>query len=172
MEGYAAHGPNQARRGYRHALGPQLGLPSASIRFCQTRQQPADMQKIERTTRRFNTLKVPRKLQASLPFASKTKQFSKQTKPTYMQSRAVVMDDEEKKAMALLQQVQALRKEKVAKRAEKKEEKRKEHRKEVAASQEKRSEKIRDERKEKLRQDGMKRKRDEAGAEGRFKKRK
>lgn len=130
------------------------------------------MQKIERTTRRFNTLKVPRKLQAALPFASKTKQFSKQTIPTYMQSRAVVMDDEEKKAMALLQQVQALRKEKVAKRADKKEEKRKEHRKEVAASQEKRSEKIRDERKEKLRQDGMKRKRDEAGAEGRFKKRK
>ena len=42
------------------------------------------------------------------------------------------MEPEEKKAVALLQQIQALRKEKTARRAGKKEEKRKEHRKEVA----------------------------------------
>lgn len=132
----------------------------------------ANVQKIERTTRRFNTLKVPRKLEASLPFASKTKKFSKQTKPTYMQSRAVVMDSDEKKAVALLQQVQALRKDKVARRNEKKEEKRKEHRKEVAKSEERKNEKIREERKEKLKKDGQKRKFEESDNGGRGKKRK
>ena len=128
--------------------------------------------KVERTTRRFNTLKVPRKLEASLPFASKTKKVAKQTKPTYMQSRAVVMDSEEKKAVALLQQIQSLRKDKAARRAEKKEEKRAEHRKEVSKLEGKRDDKIRAERKEKLRQDGIKRKRDEASDGGKGKRRK
>ena len=81
------------------------------------------------------------------------------------------MDGEEKKAIALLQQVQALRKDKVARRNEKKEEKRKEHRKEVAQSVEKRQEKIKGERREKLRQDGIKRKFAESQAEGGGKKR-
>lgn len=89
-----------------------------------------------------------------------------------MQSRAVVLDPEEKKAVALLQQVQALRKDKMARRADKKEEKRKEHRKEVANSDEKRNDKIREERKEKLRKEGIKRKHEEASEGGRGKRRK
>ncbi|ORX35996.1 hypothetical protein BD324DRAFT_642702 [Kockovaella imperatae] len=120
---------------------------------------------VERSTRRFNPLKVPRKLEASLPYASKTKALSKQTKPTYMQSRAVVLDSEEKKAVALLQQIQALRKDKVARRSDKKEEKRKEHRKEMAKIEVQRGDKFRAERKEKMRKEGMKRKAQEAAAE-------
>jgi ribosome biogenesis protein BMS1 len=34
-------------------------------------------QKIERTEKRFNTMPVPKKLQAALPFASKPKVFTK-----------------------------------------------------------------------------------------------
>lgn len=128
--------------------------------------------KIERSTRRFNTLKIPRKLQAELPYASKPKVLSAQRKQTYTQARAVVMGDEEKKAVALLQQIQSLRKDKVARRQEKKEEHRQSHREKVATSEEKISDKIRKERKEKLRQDAIKRKHiEESGPGGRKRKR-
>jgi ribosome biogenesis protein BMS1 len=82
------------------------------------------VQTIERTTRRFNTLKVPRKLEASLPYASKTRALAPQKQQTYMQKRAVIMEPEEKQAVALLQQIQSLRKDKVARRRDKQEERR------------------------------------------------
>lgn len=115
---------------------------------------------------------MPRRLEASLPFASKTKSLSKQKKPTYLQSRAVVLDDEEKKAVALLQQVQSLRKDKVARRSEKKEEKRKEHRKEMAKIEESRGAKYKAEKKEVMKKEGIKRKRAEMSAEAGGKRRK
>ncbi|KAK8865986.1 hypothetical protein IAR55_001136 [Kwoniella newhampshirensis] len=121
---------------------------------------------IERTTRRFNTLKVPRKLEASLPYASKTKALSKQKKPTYLQSRAVVMDDDEKKAVSLLQQIQTLKKDKVARRKEKQEERKKEYRKKVGEKDQKREDKIKEEKRDRHRKEGQKRKADEAN-EGR-----
>ena len=127
---------------------------------------------IERSTRRFNPLKVPRKLEASLPYASKTKSVSQQSKPTYLQSRAVVMGSDEKKAVALLQQIQALKKDKVARRSGKKEEKRKEHRKEMAKFDDKRGDKVKAERKEMMRKEGIKRKHQEAAAERGGKRRK
>lgn len=111
---------------------------------------------VERSTRRFNALKIPRKLQADLPYASKPKVMNAQKKPTYLQSRAVVMGDEEKKAVALLQQIQSLKKDKVARRKEKQEERRKGHREKVEASEERKAEKIREERREKARQDAIK----------------
>ena len=86
---------------------------------------------IERTTRRFNPLKVPRALQASLPYASKTKAMLPQKRETYMQKRAVVMSSEEKKATALLQQIQSLRTEKTERRKGKQEERKEKHRKEL-----------------------------------------
>ncbi|OCF73884.1 ribosome biogenesis protein BMS1 [Kwoniella mangroviensis CBS 8886] len=123
---------------------------------------------IERTTRRFNTLKVPRKLEASLPYASKTKAVAPQKKPTYLQSRAVVMTDEEKKAVTLLQQIQTLKKDKVARRKEKQEERRKEHRKKVGVVDEKLQAKLKEEKKERFKMEGLKRKREEAAAEGKY----
>ncbi|OCF41810.1 ribosome biogenesis protein BMS1 [Kwoniella heveanensis CBS 569] len=121
---------------------------------------------IARTTRRFNPLKVPKKLEASLPFASKTKALAPQKKPTYLQSRAVVMSEEEKKAVTLLQQIQTLKKDKVARRKEKQEERRKEHRKKVGVVDEKKAEKIKEEKRERMRKEGIKRKRAEE-SEGR-----
>lgn len=127
---------------------------------------------IERSTRRFNPLKIPRKLQADLPYASKPKTMLAQSKPTYMQNRAVVMGDEEKKALALLQQIQSLKKDKTARRKDKQEERRAEHRKKVEASDERRSEKIREERRDKIRKDAQKRKHLEQQAEAGGKRRK
>nr|XP_018267214.1 ribosome biogenesis protein BMS1 [Kwoniella dejecticola CBS 10117]OBR89372.1 ribosome biogenesis protein BMS1 [Kwoniella dejecticola CBS 10117] len=123
---------------------------------------------IERTTRRFNTLKVPRKLEASLPYASKTKALKPQSKPTYLQSRAVVMSEEEKKAVTLLQQIQTLKKDKVARRKDKQEERRKEHRKKVGVIDEKKNDKLKEEKRERFKKEGLKRKRDEAAAEGKY----
>ena len=121
-------------------------------------------QPVKRSTRRFNPLKVPRKLEASLPFASKTPQLAKQKSKTYLQKRAVVMQPEEKKAVALLQQIQALRKDKVARRKAKQSERKEGYRKGVADRAEKREEKISKEKRERARQEGIKRKHQEDSA--------
>lgn len=85
--------------------------------------------------RKFNKLKIPRKLQEALPYASKPKLMKKQANPSYLQQRAVVMEKPEREAIALLQQMQAVQKAKVAKREEKQKE-RKEVRKEKLAEKE------------------------------------
>ncbi|GAA6036869.1 hypothetical protein JCM8097_006323 [Rhodosporidiobolus ruineniae] len=91
---------------------------------------------IVRETRRFNTLKVPRKLQAALPFASKPKMQAPQREQTYMQKRAVVLEPEEKKALGLLQQIQAISRDKEAKRKEAKGAKKAERQKRLAKADE------------------------------------
>ncbi|CAG8682073.1 16974_t:CDS:10, partial [Dentiscutata erythropus] len=53
--------------------------------------------KIERTSRRFNPLHISKSLQAGLPFASKPKLLKKQSRQTYIQRRAVVLEPQEKK---------------------------------------------------------------------------
>ena len=75
---------------------------------------------VVRTTRRFNPLKISKSLQASLPYASKPKTMRPQHRTTYLQRRAVVLEPEERKRSALLQQMRALRKAQLAKRKEKK----------------------------------------------------
>ncbi|KAK4686213.1 ribosome biogenesis protein BMS1, partial [Tremellales sp. Uapishka_1] len=124
---------------------------------------------IVRSTRRFNTLKVPRKLQAALPYASKTKALAPQKNQTYLQKRAVVMAPEERKAVALLQQIQALRKDKVARRKEKQGERKAEHRKEVGKIDERKMEKRMEERKERIRVGAIKQKREAESQGGRGK---
>ncbi|KAF7721972.1 Glycoside hydrolase 2 (Mannanase, beta-galactosidase) [Apophysomyces ossiformis] len=71
---------------------------------------------IERKTRRFNALKVPKSLQAELPFASKPKIAKAQKKQSYEAKRAVVLEPEEKKIYTLMQQLNTLRNEKTRKR--------------------------------------------------------
>jgi ribosome biogenesis protein BMS1 len=71
---------------------------------------------IVRTNRHFNRLKVPRKLQGELPYTSKSKIMKPQRKVPYVQRRAVVLETEEKKAISLLQQAKALRKDQVTRR--------------------------------------------------------
>lgn len=73
-------------------------------------------QPIERKERRFNALKVPKSLQADLPFANKPKQATKGKKQSYLNKRAVVLEPEEKKIVTLMQQLNTLRNEKDRKR--------------------------------------------------------
>ena len=115
--------------------------------------------RVERPARRFNPLKVPKKLQAALPYASKPKLMKAQHRATYMQKRAVVMEPEERKAIALLQQVRALRKDQAARRREKQEERRAIHRKKVEKEEAKKGEKDKEKRKEYMRVAGLKSKR-------------
>ncbi|KZT64267.1 DUF663-domain-containing protein [Daedalea quercina L-15889] len=111
---------------------------------------------IQRPVRRFNTLKVPKKLQATLPYASKPKLVKQQHRQTYLQKRAVVLEPEEKKAIALLQQIRALRKDQVARRKEKQEQRRAAHRQKVEKEEAKKSEKEKEKRKEYMKAAGMK----------------
>lgn len=116
--------------------------------------------KIERPARNFNPLVIPRKLQAGLPYGSKPKLMLPQVKKTYLQKRAVVMEPEEKKAIALLQQMRALRKDKVVRRKEKKAEKRVEKAKKMEKEEKKRGEKEKEKKKEVMRIIGQKSKRE------------
>lgn len=97
-----------------------------------------------------------------MPFASKPRLTKPAKSKTYLQKRAVVLEPEEKRALALLQQMRALDKEKTAKRRGKQEERRSEHRKAVAKSDEKKGEKQKEQRKEYMRVAGQKQKREEA----------
>ena len=59
-------------------------------------------QPIQRVQRKFNPLRIPKKLQKDLPFKSKPKDEKKQKKKTYVQKRAVVMETDEKKVSMCL----------------------------------------------------------------------
>ncbi|EXJ95652.1 hypothetical protein A1O1_00774 [Capronia coronata CBS 617.96] len=122
--------------------------------------------KIERPTRHFNPLKVPRALAAELPFKSQITQQKARKAPTYLQKRAVVLGGEEKKARDLMQKLQTLRNEKAEKRAKKQEERRAVYRKKVAENLEKKQEREKRERDEYWRREGRKRKTAEDGGGG------
>ncbi|KAK5112220.1 hypothetical protein LTR62_004381 [Meristemomyces frigidus] len=113
---------------------------------------------IERQERRFNPLRVPRKLQANLPFKSQITQMKPQKRDTYVQKRAVVLGGEEKVARRLMQQVMTLRNEKVEKRRAKQEERKEPHRAKVKENEEKRREREKRERDDFWRKEGRKRK--------------
>merc|ERR1711964_267731 len=121
-------------------------------------QKNSTYKPVERATRHFNPLRVPRALAAELPFKSQIIQTKKQGKETYMQKRAVVVGGEEKKARDLMQKIMTLRNEK--------EEKRKVYRKKVEENQEKRNEREKAETKDYWRKEGKKRRADTDGAAG------
>jgi len=114
--------------------------------------------KIERPTRHFNPLRVPRALAADLPFKSQIVRQKARSAPTYLQKRAVLLGGEEKKARDLMQKLQTIRNEKVEKRAKKQEERRAVYRKKVAENLEKKSEREKRERDDYWRKEGRKRK--------------
>lgn len=121
---------------------------------------------IERPERRFNPLKLPKKLQAALPYASKPKLMKAQHRQTYLQKRAVVMEPEEKKAVALLQQIRALRKDQMARRKGKQDERKETKRKKTEKDEERKTDKKKEERKEYMRAAGLKSKREAEVEEG------
>ncbi|RKU46230.1 Glycoside hydrolase 2 (Mannanase, beta-galactosidase) [Coniochaeta pulveracea] len=122
--------------------------------------------KIERPTRHFNTLKVPRALAAELPFKSQIVTTKPQKKETYMQKRAVIVRGDEKKARDLLQKLTTIRKDVAEKRRAKKEEKRVEFRKKVAELEEKKESREKKESKAFWQKEGKKRKGWEENAQG------
>ena len=113
---------------------------------------------IERATRHFNPLRVPRQLAADLPFKSQIAHMKPQKKATYMQKRAVVLGGEEKKARDLLQKLMTIRNEKVEKRRIAQEARKVGYRKKVAESLEKKGEREKREKAEYWRREGKKRK--------------
>ena len=127
---------------------------------------------IERQNRHFNPLRIPRKLQADLPFKSQPTNMLPQRKETYLQKRAVVAGRGERKARNLLQQVMTLRNEKMAKRRAKQEKRKEPYRKKVAQSEEMRREREKREKDEYWRREGKKRKNQNSGGSGGKRKRK
>lgn len=140
----------------RHAHG--LAIPQSR----DSRYAP-----IVRSERHFNPLRVPKKLANELPFKSQIVAPQKQGKTTYLQSRAVVLGGEEKRARDLMQKVQTLRNDKVAKRAVAQEKRREGYRKKVAVGEEMKREREKREKQEYWRKEGKKRKHDgEVGGGG------
>jgi len=113
--------------------------------------------KIERPTRHFNPLRVPRQLATNLPFKSQITQQKARKAPTYLQKRAVVLGGEERKARDLMQKLMTMRNEKVEKRARKQEERREVYRKKVAENMENKTAREKRERDEFWRKEGRKR---------------
>lgn len=88
---------------------------------------------ITRPEKKFNKLYVPKRLEESLPYASKQKnEEKKRKKKSYVSKRAVVMDADEKKKYTFMQAVNTIRNEKVAKKKTKNAERRVEKAKEDA----------------------------------------
>jgi len=121
---------------------------------------------IERPTRHFNPLRVPRQLAADLPFRSQIAHMKPQQKPTYLQKRAVVVGGEEKKARDLMQKIMTLRTEKEAKRRVAQEARKVDYRKKMADNLEKKGEREKREKDEYWRKEGKKRKTQNDGGGG------
>ncbi|KAI9798478.1 MAG: Glycoside hydrolase 2 (Mannanase, beta-galactosidase) [Piccolia ochrophora] len=120
-------------------------------------QKNSKYRPVERPTRHFNPMRVPRRLAADLPFKSQIVSTKAQREPTYMQKRAVVLGGEERRARDLMQKLMTLRNEKVAKRRDAQEERRKGYRKKMAENAEKKEEREKKERDEYWRKEGKKR---------------
>ncbi|KID79028.1 Ribosome biogenesis protein bms1 [Metarhizium brunneum] len=124
--------------------------------------------KIERETRHFNPLRVPRALAADLPYKSQITTTKKQKRDTYMQKRAIVLpkNSEEKKARAVMQQLLTVRNDAAAKRRAKKAENHAAFKKKLADNEEKKEAREKRETKEFWRKNGRKRGAEDGGSGG------
>lgn len=143
----------------------ELSLPTPSIKNSAYRP-------IERQTRVFNPLRVPRKLAADLPFKSQIATMKPQRNQTYLQKRAVVLGGDEKKARRLMDQVIAIRNDKVEKRRKKQDERKDPYRKKVAENLEMKGQREKREKQEYWQREGKKRRAQEDGGGGGGKRRK
>ena len=127
---------------------------------------------IERQTRHFNPLRVPKKLAADLPFKSQIIRMAPQRKQTYLQKRAVVLGGEEKRARNLMQMIMTLQREKVEKRRAKQEERKEPYRRKMRENEAKKADRERREREEYWRREGKRKRGAEDGVGGGRKKEK
>lgn len=125
--------------------------------------------------RHFDPVRVPRKLAASLPYKSQIIDHSSgkpradadgNRKQSYMEKRAVVVGDEERKARSLMKELMVLRKDAAAKRRAKKDESREAFKKKMAENEEKKQAREKRETKEFWRKNGRKRAAGEDGGGG------
>ncbi|KAH8723626.1 hypothetical protein GQ44DRAFT_656123, partial [Phaeosphaeriaceae sp. PMI808] len=137
----------------------EQSLPTPSIKNSAYRP-------IERQTRVFNPLRIPRKLAADLPFKSQNAVMVPQKKATYLQKRAVVVGGEEKRARRLMDQVGAIRKEKEERRVRKQDERKEGYRRKVRENEEMREGREKREKAEFWEREGKKRRFQEGGKEG------
>ncbi|OZJ01985.1 hypothetical protein BZG36_04890 [Bifiguratus adelaidae] len=123
---------------------------------------------IVRPTRRFNHLKIPKSLQASLPFASKPKLIKPKAnnKMSYLASRSVILEPEERKVHTLMQQLRTLGNEKKLKTREKNAERRQEYEKKKAKLEAVSKEKENERRKEYFRKEGKRARAEEVAKSG------
>lgn len=105
---------------------------------------------IERTPKKFNPLVIPKSLQATLPFESKPKDIPK-GRATLERRRAVVMEPDERKVHALVQQLRLITNDKMRKRKLKKDQERNKLEAEKAKDEELSRKRKREERRERYR---------------------
>ena len=106
--------------------------------------------------RRFNPLRVPRALQAALPFASKQKAAASRKRKDLDSRRAVALDAEGKRAASLVAQLNAIRNSKAAKKLLKQATKRAAHSKKVQEIEASKGIRRKEERKRKFVEEGRK----------------
>ncbi|TKA30060.1 hypothetical protein B0A50_02779 [Salinomyces thailandicus] len=151
--GTAVEGPGEGWSGMR-----LTGQVRAEKGIATPKERNSAYRPIERQERHFNPLRVPRKLQAELPYKSQVTQMKPQKRETYVQKRAVVAGGEEKVARRLMQQVMTLRNDKMERRRAKQEERKAPHRKKVEEEVERRREREKRERDAFWKREGKKRK--------------
>ncbi|KAI8474956.1 MAG: ribosome biogenesis protein BMS1-like protein [Monoraphidium minutum] len=163
----AADEQQAAGGGEGAAAGGEEGFEAAP-RFAGARAGMGDSmyKPVERGPRAFNPLKVPAKLQAALPFKTKPKTEAPRKRKSLEQRRAVVLEKPEKRAAALLQQLNAIRNAKAEKRRAAAARKRAERAKATAKEEEWRGALSKERRKERYREEGKTAKRAAAAAEG------
>lgn len=119
---------------------------------------------IQRVQRKFNPLRIPKKLQKDLPFKSKPKDEKKQKKKTYVQKRAVVMETDEKKAVRLMKGIFAANRDKIQKEKTKRHEQHEKFVKKMKDVEGKRDQRIKEQRRRVFRILGQEEKRKERAA--------
>ncbi|KAM0867215.1 hypothetical protein ACQ4PT_042141 [Festuca glaucescens] len=113
---------------------------------------------IERKVRKFNSIEVPKKLQAILPFTSKPKDRPKSKKPTAGRI-PVIMDTDEKKRNAAIQQLKQIKHEKMRKEKIKRGLQKKAHEAQKAKTDVVTKKRQREDRRERYREEDKKQKR-------------
>jgi ribosome biogenesis protein BMS1 len=112
-------------------------------------------QPIKRKERKFSTLKIPKKLQANLPFANKPKMDTKRSSLKNKRSMStIVLEPEEKKKYTFMQQVNTVRKDRVKTRKIRHEQRSKDHLKRKQREEKQFESLHREEKKAKYRKEG------------------
>lgn len=109
----------------------RLNVELRSEQQLATPSGPADSKyrEIERTVRRPKPLEIPRSLKKALPYATQPKEEPRRRKDSYMASRAVVLEKDERRKLKVMQQIATVFRDKDMRRQAKAKEDHKEYQK-------------------------------------------